>query len=300
MVENISQSLIGVLKNFNELIDRIQTDEIKNKLNHNKLLRIWAANIGAHKTGQSSLDFPLREASNVKDQILKLLHGLLTLLQETADLLSESEAYTSLEDGELSELAEVNEQIVNRIGSLYQISMLVRRPIRHDRLMSSIKFSMRHFESSDIKHVQDKFPTANPFLTERLGKAITRRRGYLEYQKRHHRKLGQGLARVQELDLPSKEIAATELSQTVATAFQEHEPHIDFEEKSSNSGWSETSYATSLQVQGQPITVPPPPKESADGKPFECPYCFYLITISGKQEWAQHIFKDVPPYLCYK
>ncbi|KAL9034075.1 MAG: hypothetical protein Q9180_005606, partial [Flavoplaca navasiana] len=31
--------------------------------------------------------------------------------------------------------------------------------------------------------------------------------------------------------------------------------------------------------------VPQPPVAAADQNPFECPYCFSIITIAGKNAW---------------
>ena len=45
-------------------------------------LRIWCANIGAHRTGRSSLDFRLRDASNIKRRVLSLLDDLNESLNE--------------------------------------------------------------------------------------------------------------------------------------------------------------------------------------------------------------------------
>ena len=37
---------------------------------------VWAGNIGAHQVGRVSLDFRLREAGHIKDQVIKLLQYL--------------------------------------------------------------------------------------------------------------------------------------------------------------------------------------------------------------------------------
>ena len=80
------------------------------------------------------------------------------------------------------------------------------------------------------------------------------------------------------------------MSETTATEF-------DFEETNSNSGISETSSSPPL-VDGGNFTIPQPPSESTNGKPFECPYCFFVITISGTRSWTKHILKDLQPYIC--
>ena len=43
--------------------------------------RIWAGNIAAHRTGQSSLDFRLRDVSRLRDKVLAYLGRLIGALQ---------------------------------------------------------------------------------------------------------------------------------------------------------------------------------------------------------------------------
>lgn len=83
------------------------------------------------------------------------------------------------------------------------------------------------------------------------------------------------------------------MSETIATDFKA--PNIDFEE-TSDSDISQTSYAPSL-IHGGRVIIPPPPRDSM-GKPFECPYCFFIIEIKSTRSWNRHIFKDIKPYVC--
>ena len=153
-------------------------------------------------------------------------------------------------------------------------------------IMKSRIEDTKGFAPFDMKYARNKLPDADIAIIERLGLAITRKRGYLKYRERHHAKLAQGLDNTH--DKP-------EMSETTATEFQSKK--IDFEETKSDSCFSETSYAPSL-VDGGTITIPLPPKESADGKPFECPYCFSVITISATRAWIKLVFKDLQSYIC--
>ena len=38
--------------------------------------KVWSANIGAHRSGRSSLDFRLRDSSKIRVQVLQLLEDL--------------------------------------------------------------------------------------------------------------------------------------------------------------------------------------------------------------------------------
>lgn len=52
---------------------------ISDKLSRFKL---WAGNIGAHRTGRSSLDYRLRDSSHLHGQVARLLDDLISSLNE--------------------------------------------------------------------------------------------------------------------------------------------------------------------------------------------------------------------------
>jgi hypothetical protein len=88
----------------------------------------------------------------------------------------------------------------------------------------------------------------------------------------------------------------TNISGTVATKFIEQPTsHVEFD---SQSFASQTSYAQALLNGEEGMVLPPPPLESEDEAPFECPYCFVIISISGNNAWARHVFNDLMPYIC--
>ena len=47
--------------------------------------QVWAGNIGAHQTGESSLEYRLRDSSRLKNQVVKLLNELHKSLEEGKD-----------------------------------------------------------------------------------------------------------------------------------------------------------------------------------------------------------------------
>ena len=309
MATSISAILVPCLKSFNQLQERVEQPnysyegEVPSALWRDELgrLRVWAANIGAHQTGQSSLEFRLRDASHISRQIMKLLRDLDQTLSDIINELSE-DGTKAFEDDQLStvwlddnpstELQQLHEEFVNILDCLYQMSMLIRKPAHHDLLVVSRMGDKAEFEFYDLEHVRNLHPGAEEQINQRLGRAITRRRRYLSYRERHHRKLEKGIEEAQGIQRTTTE---TVISETIATDFKSH--NIDFEEKSSNSGMSQTSYAPSL-VDGGRVTIPPPPRESAAGKPFECPYCFFVIDAKSIRSWTRHIFKDIKPYVC--
>ncbi|ERF73256.1 hypothetical protein EPUS_03088 [Endocarpon pusillum Z07020] len=302
MATSIASSLIPCLRNFNNLVARDELNaheaEVPRIAWNDELgrLRIWAANIGAHQTGQSSLDYRLRDASHISKQILSLLGDLCFALDEVGQVLLDGpipeEIADSDEDDE-TEIQQLYKGISNIIKCLYQMSMLIRKPARHDRLVQCRTDDAAVFLPYDRDHVYHKYPQADNETIERLAFAISRRREDLRYRERHHLKLSQGIEYAQ--NETRQEGKSVVLSQTIATDFKE--THIEFEDSASNSGLSQTSYAPSLEGGGA-ITVPPPPKQSVNEQPFECPYCFFIITIKNRRAWTRHVFKDILPYTC--
>lgn len=52
---------------------------IKNQLGR---FRVWSTNLGAHRTGRSSLNYRLQDASHIRTQVINLLNGLVECLQD--------------------------------------------------------------------------------------------------------------------------------------------------------------------------------------------------------------------------
>ena len=315
MAASISSSIVASLKAFNALVEKLNStdpDDLPESLSIGQWedelgrLRMWAANIGAHKTGQSSLDFRLRDASHIRNQILKLLKNVEASIDSAQELLFErpdsDEETFSDDDGDDereapgSILEELLASLAAIIKSLFQLSMLVRKPAQHDLYAGSSRADVAAFEPFYYGHVRDKFPDANESLISRLGSAIARRKMYLKYRERHAAKLRQGINILATgTHGETNEGATTVMSDTVATDIRNW--NIDFEESASVSGETQTSYAATL-MKGGSLTVPPPPKESLEGNPFECPLCYYIVRIESTQSWNKHVFLDLQPYIC--
>ncbi|KAL2829912.1 hypothetical protein BJY01DRAFT_254818 [Aspergillus pseudoustus] len=141
------------------------------------------------------------------------------------------------------------------------------------------------------RHVLEKYPELASDLSARLGAAMARQMAILKYRERHRQKLSKGLP-------DSAETESTKLSETVATEVTPGIHPLDFLETASDSGLSQTSYATSLMTTQDGISIPNPPKESKNNARFECPYCFHIISIKHRKDWSRHVFNDLMPYVC--
>nr|RBQ98546.1 hypothetical protein FVER53263_03599 [Fusarium verticillioides] len=64
----------------------------------------------------------------------------------------------------------------------------------------------------------------------------------------------------------------------------------------SDAGRSQTSWATSA-ANPERRKIPALPAEAENG-PFECPFCFMMVSVSSRNRWKKHVFSDLFPYIC--
>ena len=225
------------------------------------------------------------------------------------------------EEAEVSEFEYLVLDIMHIITCLYRFSIAIQNPAPKERLDKIALINVSHFENWDIKHINEKFHPVDPlndfrvanYLSERLGKANTRRRQLLEYYQAHHKKISgciddppssksvseltnapqpvaptteSGSARA-PAETPHLERAApfcttTMPQSTVFTVKDElHQGAIQIDRDE-----DQTSYALTINHR-MGIRVPSPPDENAAyaGVPFECPYCFTITKIRDRQDW---------------
>jgi len=171
--------------------------------------------------------------------------------------------------------------------------MVIRKATPRDRYTKAA--SVGTFSPDfDIDYVRNKFPSANEWLIERLGKANARRREYFKYCRLHHQSLsslsdpGPGPA-ISETRLTQRHGAARSEgnfnsvpSTTASTYLPQMVPAmINHAEEA-----SVKSYARSIvDPESGGLSLPPRPKESEDGSPFECPYCYMIQEADSDHVW---------------
>ena len=300
MAASIKASFEASRKAFRDFLDSVTSEELNFQIWQDEYGRLcmWAANIGAHQTGQSSLDFRLRDSSHIRRQLIKLLDEIPRRLQDVKEIVAEcdDEDIESLNESEWgderpqTEIQQLRGSVATTINCLFEMSMLVRKPAQRDHRMGSEQADVAYYEAFDLSHVRDKFPAADERLVARLGQANTRRRQYLRYRENHAIKLRQGLdpGTIGQGD-------SEDISESVAIGSPN--PNIICHDQRSESDSSVTSYAPSL-ISGGNVTMPARPEASRDGKFFECPYCHFVITVRDLASWTRHVFYDLQPYIC--
>ncbi|PGH09012.1 hypothetical protein AJ79_05807 [Helicocarpus griseus UAMH5409] len=264
MATSISTELVKCFQQFKTLISSTDLDryesEVQKVLWEDELgrLRIWASNIGAHQTGQSSLDFRLRDSSPVKNQVIGLLKGLQETFRDLYEAMEDpapddTDWEPADEDG--TEIQHIYRNLVETITCLMRMTIVIRRPAQRDRILGTKRADAAVFEPFDRQYVSDKFSRADERIVERLGAALSRRRAILKYRKRHKEKLKKGIDYILH---GHPDTTSTRLSDTGSL--------LVFEDTASNSDVSQTSYAQTLLTGGNAVTIPPAPKESIGGQ----------------------------------
>jgi hypothetical protein len=232
------------------------------------------------------------ETTNLLASLQETLRDLCDIVDPSADA-EDEDAFDELYESDLTEMQQIYQSIVEIINYLYRMSMAIRQPARHDQLLETRMIDATVFVPWAERHVSDKYPSLETVLVQRLATAMAHQRAVLKYRERHRTKLSRGF---EDNEDPHSHVDL--MSETAATEFIAPENHLQFLDAMSDSGVSGTSYATTLVASQDGVSIPPPPPDSADRSPFECPYCFVIISVKDQKDWARHIFRDVMPYIC--
>ncbi|KAL6353696.1 hypothetical protein LRP88_13009 [Fusarium phalaenopsidis] len=247
--------------------------------------KMWAGNLAAHQSGPASLDYRLREAPHLQEQVIYLLKDISESLQDVLALVSHEppswhrsqhnavdEDETASSEGSLDQgseggltdsdddddspetgLSTLFTDVGEAIDCLLRLSVAIANPAPHDRfrkLGAGPSEDVSFYEMHDIGYVRDKFPKISAGLAEILGKSITRRRQFFKYREAHHSRLVAGLDSLpREADTSHTEV----IPKTVASSLPEHLKALNGdpgagvidEDGRSEMGMSQTSYATS-------------------------------------------------------
>lgn len=285
----ISRSVVQCLDRFTEILSAGHLEqheaEVPYSLWQDELgrFRVWVSDTGAHQTNQSSLDYRLRDASHIRDQVIRLLNQLLNLLDDLQTApdealleISDSESDISSDESLPSETRLIYQRLVGCISGLNQTSILIRRPAPCDRLVATMEEDTTHFTSYCCEYTRSKYPRADAVVVDRLNRMVSNCQALQRYREKHRPDLSPGLD--------------TDLSRQFGTAATDSDCQDGTNSESDQS-------IISPYVHGD-RGIPPPPEESANRRPFRCPYCFYTISIRDRRAWKQHVLSDLMPYVC--
>jgi len=183
--------------------------------------KMWAGNLGAHQAGRASLDYRLREASHLQEQVVYLLRDVSESAQDAMSLIQPQDApacenkppaaagedrdtpddasQDSFTDSDMDEpsvetrFSTICTDIREVVDCLLRLSVAIANPAPHERFRKFGAEDISYREPHDIAYVRDKFPKLEQGAANMLGKAITRRRQFFRYRLAHHEKLAAGL-----------------------------------------------------------------------------------------------------------
>lgn len=257
--------------------------------------RTWVGNISAHRTGRRSLEYRLRDSSNLQRSVLALLEDVRESLDQirkvsagSAPSFSGESTNADQDEADFFELDDEDEQdsspieqaldkLHEVITCLLRLSMALRNPARHDQMKRGATSTAKFYEPKDIEHVTTKYPAAPQHLAHRLGKTISRHRQYFKYRVEHHEKLREGLGEDEGEERPST--VATSIRNTDHAQINSKTMDLDTE-----SMGTATSYAPTMSVETS-LRPPPWPEAGQEGEPFECPICYSLIVAQSERSW---------------
>ncbi|EQB44415.1 hypothetical protein CGLO_16845 [Colletotrichum gloeosporioides Cg-14] len=302
MTESIADVVLAALSDLKRLLETVrESDDLSLRTSllpklDDELARLkaWAGNSGAHRTGRASLEHRLRDASHIRQQVLRLLHDLKDSLEDAADIMNgKATPWEETEDDEEplddleteTEMEQIALDVTELVDCLLRLSVSIQNPAPHDRFMSSTFTDTSAFEKFDIQHVQAKFQDIDEGLAQRLGKAMSRRRQYFKYREAHHQKLSHGLDRHGDTNKTEQTLPApSTLASSIPLQMKQEVPiDLSGDDTQSDGRVSVTSFATSVSGP-KTLKVPPMPEDALKG-PFMCPFCYLIVSVQDTRDW---------------
>lgn len=285
--------------------------------------RTWAADVSAHHLEPESLEQCLRDDSKLRVTVESLLEDLRTALSRVElDMMTQKGFATpnsssavlnspiqdereSLDNGNIFTVDENEdlaidplrhglEELHEVITCLLRFSRTLRNPARFDRAqkdkrgLGMIEFS----EDQDNEFKKGRFKNTPSFLAVRLGRNVVKNELHLG---------SRGKQRTQLEEVP-EEVTGGERTSAVSSSLHSSshaaEPSIADEDGSTDSDSSGIRTPAGISTSKGAFPVPRRPAAGQNGQPFECPICRAVIVVNSERSWEQHIFDDMPPFVC--
>ncbi|CCC13791.1 unnamed protein product [Sordaria macrospora k-hell] len=297
---------------------------------------LWAGNLGALRkpTSKLSLDTRLANSQEVRDYIDREIKNMCEALEDLMNIVNgskpnreigsiyssdseddfdtdsdETESSTSYFHGPVDEAGSLLQVTSQGIRSLLKIGILIRQPTSSgtDRFRRACRDSTSIFlDTMDIHHVQDKYPKlGRGAKSERMGKAIAKRRQFIHYCRDHKSNLA--AEEIERKDTSHPQIgsqkATTAKQSSKATTFIAKANMMETlqgsgdvleDEEDAVSHCSVSTTSESLAV----LKLPRLADLSPDNDPFECPICYTLQQFRSEQSWRRHAYRDLKTYVC--
>lgn len=182
------------------------------------------------------------------------------------------------------------------ITSLFRTGILIRKARTTDRFNSALQKSIATFHPEfDIDYVREKYPKlkgrgeATSGLSERLGKAMSKRRQFIKYSRDHQARL----AYEELVEAPEDLLTRTEQLSSQATSLHPDRlpapsllpTTINEEDNEVEEDLVSMMSASTFSGPASILKLPTLEKLSPNGDAFECPICFTLQSFRREKAW---------------
>ncbi|RKK75948.1 hypothetical protein BFJ69_g7278 [Fusarium oxysporum] len=160
----------------------------------------WTANIRVFSTGRDSLDYRLRDASDIKTPVIGLLQALDFRIKTSSRILDSvrlAPDSTSIEEA-IEQFVNSLEGVSREITLLHKITNTIRRASKDTQNSRAAEgFKIRDDEGNDVgpflqeiflRYVNDRFPVASEEIRKRLASSMVLRRKRLLYRRDRYEK----------------------------------------------------------------------------------------------------------------
>lgn len=312
----------------------VSVDQINEDLDR---LNLWIGDTGAHHRPGSTLSLESRlcDTEWLLSYIYEVLENLEEASEEllqfvTRKRVSESASITDIRDDELDgpvddfcDDEEYQKEINSCMACLFRISRQVHHIGPQNIFAEALSRIHLIFDNERaIDYVSEKFPKLafkrHTWLRERLGRAITQRRRHLKsIREEHWRSLDStgsdcdSLDAFQKLEEQIRKSLDDEIS-TTSDVNRTNSPSslATASECSANSAETATTGLETDSTRFIPANdmnldelylskVPQLPDiRSRSDEYFTCLYCMDSIKVEEEDEWKDHVFCDLRPYIC--
>ncbi|KAK2735442.1 hypothetical protein CKAH01_01823 [Colletotrichum kahawae] len=275
MKQSITSTALKVLGSMDQALETnsARLPELPTLQNDFARFKVWAGNNNAHRTGLGSLEYRLCDASSIRQQVSRLLEDLDQAVQAALVLINGNteskenadQDMTGAEEGErdIVEREWILSEVTDVIDRLLRLDISIKKPTPLDRFAV---YSTAHVidEELGVSHVREKFNGLDNYLSERLGRAMSRRRHYLKTNQSRHMNIVGGFY----LRPCPKDIEGGALS-TLSDMYEDGGAELDSEP---------------LDVSQDDSKIPSIPTELYN-RLFQCPYCLRQVIFQNKDSW---------------
>ncbi len=264
-------------------------ESVETQLRHQKSrFHIWSATVGARDIGTTSLEYKLRDASDIRGSVLNTMDDLAQLLQDLIDIVKGEVVpwdqvpgeENGTVDGEapVTELEQITLHIKEVVESLWGLSAAIQHPAPHD-FNTFLAANTLVNEMNDLSHVRESYPKLLHWQAEKLAGALLRARQYLRYRSASPTKpaldVSQGQDRTGKRKVPSTSESPRSRASTLGN------PSLSQSDRLAEP--QETLLQSDAPSAGQRC-MPQLPREASFG-PFECPMCCCVVFLQDEIKW---------------